>query len=91
MSSNNSIAWAGSKTCCPRIWNLFCILKRRKIQHVRFFFNPGEVMNILFVDDEQPILDMVREYFSSKDYRVFLAHNGKEGHGNHKKEEKIEC
>ncbi|WP_051327197.1 HD domain-containing phosphohydrolase [Desulfatibacillum aliphaticivorans] len=35
-------------------------------------------MNILFVDDEQPILDMVREYFSSKDHDVFLAHNGKE-------------
>ncbi|MBI9075375.1 MAG: response regulator [Desulfatibacillum sp.] len=35
-------------------------------------------MNILFVDDEQPILDMVREYFSSKDHKVFLAHNGKE-------------
>ena len=35
-------------------------------------------MNILFVDDEQPILDMVENYFSYKEHKVFLAHDGLE-------------
>lgn len=43
--------------------------------------NQGQRQNVLFVDDEESILEIFFEYFQHKNYQVFTARNGKEAVG----------